>query len=77
MSKWQKPHETKMILDFSDRILYLGDVIKAYKAGQGHWDHAHLSAFSSRSVEFYEGWVMMLQFAVLQSACSDILKEVQ
>ena len=29
MSKWKKPHKTKMILEFSDsdRILYLGDVI--------------------------------------------------
>ena len=76
MSKWKKPHETKLILEFSDsgsNIIFR----RCCKAGQGHCDHAHLSAFSSRSVEFYEGWMMMLQLAVLQSASSDILQEAQ
>ena len=76
MSKWKKPHETKMILEFSDSGL---NIIfrRCYKTGQGHCANAHLSAFSSRSVEFYEGWVMMFQPAVLQSASSDILQEVE
>ena len=76
MSKWKKPHKTKMILEFSDsgsNIIFR----RCYNAGQGHCDHAHLSTFSSRSVEFYEGWVVMLQFAVLQSASTDILQEVE
>ena len=50
MSKWKKPQETKMILEFSDsgsNIIFR----RCYKAGQGHWDHAHLSAFSSSSIE--------------------------
>ena len=76
MSKWKKLHETKMILEFSDSGL---NIIfrRCYKTGQGHCANAHLSAFSSRSVEFCEGWVMMFQPAVLQSASSDILQEVE
>ena len=76
MSKWKKPQETKMILEFSDSGL---NIIfrRCYKTGQGHCANAHLSAFSSRSVEFCEGWVMMFQLVVLQSASSDILQEVE
>ena len=73
MSKSERPHETKMILEFSDsgsNIIFR----RCSKTGQGHCDHAHLSAFSLRRVEFYEEWVMMLQFAVLQSARSDIAR---